>query len=139
MSGSIVEDIKNFLYSGNMINKLIVVNLLIGLVYIFSMLFSGHNAFEPNIVKYFLLSSDLIIDLYHPWTLITHLFLSFGILHFIINMLFLYWFGNIIGDMVGDSKILPLYILSGLSGAFVYIFCSYFFILNKLLCRKSLF
>ncbi|HEB61581.1 MAG TPA: rhomboid family intramembrane serine protease, partial [Bacteroidetes bacterium] len=49
------------------------------------------------------------------------LFVSGSILHFIFNMLFLYWFGTIIGDLIGDKKILPLYILGGLSGAVSYL------------------
>jgi hypothetical protein len=35
-------------------------------------------------------------------------------------MLMLYWFGRIIGDLVGDHRILPLYLLSGLTGNLAY-------------------
>ncbi len=127
MPGGVFKDIKDFIKSGNMVNKLIVLNLLIGIGLVVILLFSGNMAYDRNILKYFLLSSNFYADVYHPWTLFTHLFISIGILHFIVNMLFLYWFGNIIGDMIGDSKILPLYILSGLAGAILFILLSYFF------------
>jgi len=36
------------------------------------------------------------------------------------NMLFLYWFGRIVGDLIGDHRILPLYIMGGLTGALAF-------------------
>jgi len=36
-------------------------------------------------------------------------------------MLFLYWFGRIVGDFLGDHRVVPLYLLSGLFGALVYL------------------
>jgi hypothetical protein len=39
-------------------------------------------------------------------------------------MLFLYWFGRIVGDMIGDRRIIPLYLMSGFFGAVVYLLAS---------------
>ena len=36
-------------------------------------------------------------------------------------MLFLYWFGRIVGDLIGDDKIYPMYLLGGLFGALTYL------------------
>ena len=36
-------------------------------------------------------------------------------------MLMLYWFGRIVGDLIGDRKILPLYIIGGLAGGIFYL------------------
>jgi len=33
----------------------------------------------------------------------------------------LYWFGRIAGDLLGDHRMLPLYIYSGLAGALIYL------------------
>jgi membrane associated rhomboid family serine protease len=38
-------------------------------------------------------------------------------------MLLLYWFGRIVGDLVGDHRILPLYLAAGLAGNTSSIFC----------------
>ncbi len=127
MSRSIFEDIKDFFVSGNMVNKLIVVNILAGLLFLLINILFGNSISGFSLNKYFLLSMDAIWDIRHPWIIITHLFVSGTLLHFIFNMLFLYWFGNIIGDFIGDKKILPLYILGGLSGAISYLILGYIF------------
>lgn len=36
-------------------------------------------------------------------------------------MLILFWFGRIAGDLLGDHRMLPLYIYSGLAGALIYL------------------
>ena len=123
MTRSILDDIKDFFVSGNMVNKLIVVNIIAGIIFLFINIFLRNS----NSSYYFMLSTDAIWDFSHPWVFLTHLFISGTILHFIFNMLFLYWFGNIIGDFIGDSKILPLYILGGLSGAISYLVLGYIF------------
>jgi hypothetical protein len=39
----------------------------------------------------------------------------YWILSPLFNMLVLYWFGRIAGDLLGDHRMLPLYLFSGLS------------------------
>ncbi len=67
------------------------------------------------------LSQDLMWNLKHPWVLVTHMFTHVGLFHMIFNMLVLYWFGRIAGDLLGDHRMLPLYLFSGLTGAVVYL------------------
>lgn len=123
MQKSIFQDIMDFFVEGNMINRLIVVNIsFTALFFLFDTLFANQN-----LNSYFFLSNDIIWNVKHPWTLITHLFLSKGIIQFIWDMLILYWFGSILGDLIGDKKILPLYIIGGLVGAIFFLFIGYFF------------
>jgi hypothetical protein len=49
-----------------------------------------------------------------------------GFWHIFWNMLLLFWFGRIVGDLLGDKRILPLYIVSGLFGALIYLFWDQF-------------
>jgi hypothetical protein len=49
------------------------------------------------------------------------MFLHVAFLHILFNMLWLYWFGDMFVLYLGDQKILPVYIIGGLSGALVYI------------------
>lgn len=35
-------------------------------------------------------------------------------------MILFYWFGSVIGDLLGDDKILPLYLISGLLGSAIF-------------------
>jgi membrane associated rhomboid family serine protease len=128
MLRSIADDIKSSFDYGNMIVKLIIINIA---VFVITALL---NAFFPmfygnHILPYLAIPGDLLTLLYRPWTIITHMFLHGGLWHLISNMLILYWFGNIAGDLLGDRKILPVYIIGGLVGALFYVL-SYQFLPN---------
>lgn len=120
MFESIFDDLKNYFRSGNMISRLIIINafvfLAIILVKIALLSSENHTANIATFTKYIAWNSDLMFNLKHPWVIVTHAFTHFGLFHFIFNMLFLYWFGRIVGDLIGDDKILPLYILGILGG-----------------------
>lgn len=128
MFRSIVDDIKSSFDYGNMIVKLIIINIA---VFVITALLSAFFPlfYATNILPYIAIPGDLITLLYRPWTIVTHMFLHDGLWHLIGNMITLYWFGNIAGDLLGDKKILPVYILGGLMGALFYIL-SYQFLPN---------
>ena len=115
---SIIDDIKRSFNSGNMITRIIIVNVA---VFMFLALF---NAFVPTVYASFsnwiYLPSSPIKLLTRPWTIITHMFSHVGMWHMAFNMLILYWFGRIVGDLLNDRRVLPLYLLGGLAGAVVY-------------------
>ena len=56
-----------------------------------------------------------------PWTLITYFFTHLSFFHILFNMLFLYWFGKLIQEFLGDKKALNLYVLGGIAGGLFYI------------------
>jgi len=109
-----------------MITQLIIINVavfvIINLVRLF--LFLGNGGAVPElyntILHFFCMSSDWKFFLTHPWGMVTSMFLHEGFWHLLWNMLFLYWFGRIVGDFIGDQRILPLYLLGGLTGAVVF-------------------
>lgn len=126
MFDSIWSDVKKEFSYGNMINRLIIVNvavfILINLVRLV-LYFAGGGTVPPfynQFLYFFSISSDWWHDLTHPWAVFTHMFLHEDLFHILFNMLFLYWFGRIVGDLIGDERILPLYILGGLAGCVVY-------------------
>ena len=80
-----------------------------------------------RISEYIFLSQDPVWNLKHPWLVFTHMFTHIGLFHMIFNMLVLYWFGRIAGDLLGDHRMLPLYIFSGLTGALFYLISAPFF------------
>lgn len=127
MFKSISEDIKQQFAFGNRITRLIIVNtfvfIAINLVNLFYLLSSGFNmeGGTSSFLKYLALSSDLSFDVMHPWVFLTHMFLHIGFTHFLFNMLYLYWFGRIVGDFLGDHRIYPLYLVSGLTGALFFL------------------
>ncbi|MEM9525236.1 MAG: rhomboid family intramembrane serine protease, partial [Bacteroidota bacterium] len=126
MLQSIWDDVRREFSFGNMINKIIIVNisvfLVISLMWVFLRIFNGwedSNLYD-SIVRLLAVSHDWWHMLTRPWTLITHMFLHEGFWHILWNMLFLFWFGRIFGDLLGDERVLPLYITGGLAGFLAY-------------------
>lgn len=123
MFQSIWDDIKSKYQSGNMLIRIIMLNvavflfILIGGLLIKGMV--GKGAYS-TFVLFFSISTDWWHNLTHPWVVFTHMFLHESFWHIFWNMVLLYWFGNIVGDLTGDRVVLPTYLLSGLVGASVY-------------------
>ena len=126
MLNSVIDDIKSTFRSGNMVSQLIIVNIavfiILNLVRVFDFNGTIFTLFQDNLA----LTSDIGKFIYRPWVIITHMFTHVGFWHILWNMLLLFWFGRIVGDLIGDKKILPLYIVSGLFGAIIYILLDQF-------------
>lgn len=122
MLQSIWDDIKQEFGYGNMIKRIIIVNIAVYVIInlIWVVIVGTYPDFYQELVHFFSMSDSIKFILLHPWTLITHMFLHEGFFHILWNMLFLFWFGRIFGDLLGDRRVLPLYILSGLGGAAFY-------------------
>jgi membrane associated rhomboid family serine protease len=126
MFRSIWEDIKREFSYGNMVTRLVIINVMvfiaINLTWVVFQIANGYasSPIYSEVLSFFALSSYWLDLLLHPWSLITSMFLHEGFFHILFNMLLLYWFGRIIGDLLGDHRILPLYLLSGLAGNVVY-------------------
>ncbi len=120
MFRSISQDIRSAFNYGNMVVKLLIIN--IGVFVVTALI----GAFAPgfyhtSILPYLAMPGDVSTLMYRPWTLLTHMFLHQGVWHLAGNMIILYWMGNIAGDLLGDRKILPVYIMGGLVGAIFYL------------------
>ncbi len=126
MFNSVIEDIKREYNYGNMVTRLIILNVAIFLgVNVMMLGFRVLNAWElpsiyTDIVHFFCVSSDWWHNLTHPWVFFSSMFLHEGFWHILWNMLFLYWFGTIVRDFLGNHRILPIYLLSGLAGSLIY-------------------
>jgi membrane associated rhomboid family serine protease len=125
MFGSIKDDIKATFSYGNMVNKIIIVN--VGVYMVFAIINAFAPTFYAGFVDYFSLPSRFSEMIRQPWSLITHMFLHEGVWHLAWNMMIFYTFGNIFGDLLGDRKVLPLYLMGGLLGAILFLCASQFF------------
>jgi membrane associated rhomboid family serine protease len=121
MIKSIIDDIKQNFFVGNMVTKLIIVNVIIFVVAALLVAFNSAFPFYRFIEKYFTLNAFPKEFLYRPWTLITHMFLHLSFFHVLWNMVGLNVFGSITGDLIGDRKILPLYLFGGVVAAVTFI------------------
>jgi membrane associated rhomboid family serine protease len=119
MLGSIAQDIRDTMSHGNMVMKLIIVNFLVFIVTALLEAFLP-STYHSHILPWIALPGDLTVFITRPWTLVTHMFVHGGIWHIAWNMIMLYWFGNITGDLLNDKRVLPIYFFGGLAGGLLY-------------------
>jgi len=106
--------------------QLIIVNVVIYLFLVVLFLISGIPGTEfvfEFIYKQFTIPSGLSEFITRPWTLITYMFAHSmtQILHILMNMLVLYWFGRLFVEYLGSDKLIALYLLGGLTGGVSYL------------------
>ena len=120
---NIWQDIKWQYKFGSDLIKLILINcaifIIVNLISLPFMLMAKNTPFD--MVEFLALPASLKNWLYQPWSIFTYMFVHKDFLHVLFNMLGLYWFGQIVQDMIGKPKILPLYVFGGISGGLLYI------------------
>lgn len=124
LGNSILQDIRYQFQYGNTAVKLIFANVGVFLAVAFFKLgctLAQQPALYNLVVLKLQIPASLPTLLYQPWTVFTYMFLHEGVLHILFNMLWLYWFSEIVILFLGDKRILPLYIIGGLAGAVIYI------------------
>lgn len=52
-----------------------------------------------------------------PWTPLTYMFTQTSPLHLLFNMLWLYWFGEVLADTAGNRSVWKAYVIGGITGA----------------------
>ncbi|WP_128545414.1 rhomboid family intramembrane serine protease [Larkinella soli] len=72
------------------------------------------------IVEQLRLPASLGTFIARPWTMITYFFTHEDVFHILFNMLFLYWFGRLIDEYLGNRRLVALYMLGGLAGGLAY-------------------
>lgn len=128
MFQSIIDDVKSTFQSGNMITRLITINLIVFVSLLLLGAFFNHGATVEggtNVYRFLIdqvlaLPGSITDLLFRPWSIITYMFVHIGFWSILWKMLLLYWFGRIVGDLLGDHKILPIYITAGVLGALVF-------------------
>jgi membrane associated rhomboid family serine protease len=118
------QDIKYEYNKGNAIVKLVMLNIalyvMVNLISV-PLFLAGKDVLYWNFLKDWLyLPSNPYLLLSRPWTLVTYMYLHKDFWHLLFNMLVLYGFGRITNDLIHNSKIVPIYLLSGFSGAILF-------------------
>jgi membrane associated rhomboid family serine protease len=122
---SILTDIKNIIQQpGNGLMKIIVANGAIFIALMIArvgLLIAGESGLFDAFFAQVSLPSSLDLIIQRPWSLLTYFFLHIEIFHLIFNMMFLYWFGTIIQDFIGNKRLVQLFFYGGLAGAAAFI------------------
>ncbi len=124
MTGTgIIEEIKKTFKEGSMLTRLIYINLGVFLVVkVFDAVFYLFGLGETNfLIEWLAVPADLTQLIYRPWTIFSYMFLHQGFIHLLFNVLWLFWLGKIFLEYLTGKQLLNVYLLGGLSGAFLYI------------------
>lgn len=126
--GSIWDDIKHSYRTGNMVTRLVMVNFAVFVaVNLFKFVAWGTTGGDHlpgyfyTVLHLFCMPAQWFTFLTHPWGIITSMFLHEGFLHLVANVSFLLIFGRIVGDLIGDRRVLPIYLLGGMVGSLLFL------------------
>jgi membrane associated rhomboid family serine protease len=127
---SFFDDLKYKLAQNNAVVKLIALNVAVYLVfaiaYVFFALFKADSilASVQNLFYLYALPSRFISQ---PWGLFTYMFFHEGFFHLLFNMLWLYLFGMLLQEYLGNKRVYQTYIMGGIFGGILYILSYNFF------------
>jgi membrane associated rhomboid family serine protease len=125
MYGSIKDDFTSaWSRPNNAVVQLIIINVVvfvvINLLHVFLYFGQAVHVFEA-IKSFVALPSNTVALLTRPWTIFTYMFTHEGFFHILFNMLWLYWFGQLIKEYLGSKKVIGLYVMGGLAGGALYL------------------
>lgn len=111
---------------GNALVQLLVLNAVIFVVlkfvYIFFVLTNASvEGFYTHVYNWLVLPANPEKIAWRPWTLISFMFTDQQLWRFISNMFWLWSFGYILQDLMGNRKLVPIYFYGGLGGALLYV------------------
>lgn len=115
------------LHSGSKLGLLIGINVIvflgINIPAVIEQLFTnfGNSAVLTFAHDWLALPAALPRLATRPWTAISYMFMHSGVFHILFNMLWLYWFGQIFEEYLGNKRTLTIYFLGGLAGAFFFV------------------
>jgi len=122
---SIWTDIKNIIQQpGQGLLKIIIANGAIFIALMIArvgLLIAGKSELFDAFFAQVSLPSSLDLITQRPWSLLTYFFLHIEVFHLVFNMMFLYWFGIIIQDFIGNKRLVQLFFYGGLAGAAAFI------------------
>ena len=124
---TIFDEIKQSYKEGSILHKLIYINvgiflaLHIGVIILVLSNQIGRDQSIMEILNYLAIPSDLSTLARRPWTVITYMFTHGFLWHILFNMMVLYWFGRYFIEEFGVKKILGIYLIGGLAGAFLFV------------------
>jgi len=120
MNNSIVDDLKWQFRYGNVINRLVLVNIMVFLFFCVLQLFfffAQKEGLYETFMNWLYLPTAPLKIIKQPWSFVSYQFLHAGFLHILFNMLWLWWMGRILVQYMNQKRILALYLLGGFAGA----------------------
>ncbi|NPA37829.1 MAG: rhomboid family intramembrane serine protease [Chlorobi bacterium] len=118
---SIVDEIKRSYYTGGVLTRFIYVNIGVFLFVRLSQIFFTLSGVPYPMIDWLAVPAGLSSLILKPWTIITYMFLHYELIHFIFNVLVLYWFGKLFLLFFSPRQFVGVYFLGGITGALFFI------------------
>ncbi len=122
-NNSFLDQLKNQYKNGGMHIRLVAWNLAVFLLISLLMAILGDN--HPLLGDVFTMPSNFYGFATHPWSVFTSIFSHFGFMHFLFNMIFLYFAGQMFLQFFSAKRLLYTYIFGGIFGGIVHLALSY--------------
>lgn len=124
----ILRDLKYRYKSGNIVEKLIYINITIFILTLLMNVLQGLYKGEMNwIVEWFSLENSFDVFLTKPWSIVSYGFLHGGFIHILFNLITLYFVGNLFIDYFTQKQLLNFYLLGTIFGGIVFMFSQNYF------------
>ncbi|MBX7093856.1 MAG: rhomboid family intramembrane serine protease [Flavobacteriales bacterium] len=125
MQRTFTDEIKYQFKTGNLLTKLILLNVGVFLIMAILMLVmylnnTPKNFIADNILEVFAPNGMIRHNLTHPWSPFIYMFLHLSFWHLLIQMVLLYFTGQLYLQHLDEKKLLNTYIFGGLAGFIFY-------------------
>lgn len=129
----IIANIKQKFQSGTLVEKLIFINIGIFVLTYFTGALGSLMGFSENLfLKWLSLPAHINSLLSKPWTLVTYGFMHGDFIHLLINLISIFYIGNLFTDYFTPKKLLNFYLMGTLFGGILFIISySYFPVLQQ--------
>ncbi len=125
---SIIKDLKYRYNTGNIVEKLIYLNVALFICTLLVSVLQGLYKGEMNfIMEWFSLDNDINTLFRKPWSILSYGFLHAGFLHILMNMIVLYFIGNLFLEYFTEKQLLNFFILGTLFGGIFFLFSQNYF------------
>ncbi|WP_298880216.1 rhomboid family intramembrane serine protease [uncultured Polaribacter sp.] len=125
---SFINDIKLRYKKGNIVEKLIYINLAVFILTLFINVFQGLYKGELNFVfEWFSLDDSFSSVLTKPWSIISYGFLHADFIHILMNLIVLYFIGNLFIEYFTQKQLLSFYLLGTLFGGILFLLSQNYF------------
>jgi membrane associated rhomboid family serine protease len=129
---SFIQKIQNRFKEGSIVEKLIYVNIAVFILTLLVSVFQGLYKNESNfIVEWFSLNANYNEFFSKPWAIVSYGFLHAGFLHILINLIALFYIGNLFIEYFTQKQLLTFYILGTVFGGTLFLIGYNYFPLFK--------
>ncbi|MBU3012023.1 rhomboid family intramembrane serine protease [Polaribacter vadi] len=125
---SVIDEIKRRYITGNIVEKLIFINIAVFVITILVSVFQGLYEGQINwLVEWFSLDDEIKSLFTKPWSIISYGFLHADFLHILMNLMVLYFIGNLFLEYFTQKQLLSFYLLGTFFGGILFIFSQNYF------------